>query len=336
MQTDLAVSSRETRIWHQIRRGPLTLAVLVATAIAATITVVIDAPAAFAQPDIPCEQWQQMHPGWPCIPVPKPPPPGPPTTPPPLPTAPMPGQPPTGTGGGSRAGALTPPPVGPGNGTAIVPVPGQPEPAPPSANQVPVPPTTMPAPFESDRTPVRDIPGTPQPAPVTPQPPPGPKEVWTSPRMNGIWYQYEKTTLLDTNGYTPQGASPVGTCSGDSSVKQCTIGQGQTITSSVTTQNEIGASLGWSGEGVNFTGNISHSTANTQMQSVAITVGCTGDAPAPGSVFAGYPKYRRQQFVIDKYLMPSHTFVDRTYGEGLFPESSLACRTVPAGNTGWK
>ncbi len=78
---------------------------------------------------VPCAEWQQMHPGWPCIDTPSPPPvppPSPPTTPPALPTPVMPGQPPNADAGGSRAGALTPPPVGPGNGTPIIDVPGAP------------------------------------------------------------------------------------------------------------------------------------------------------------------------------------------------------------------
>ncbi len=148
----------------------------VATAVVAVVllvwggvVVILRPPLAAAQPDIPCEQWQQMHPGWPCIPVPKPPPPGPPTGPPTTPptSAPvLPGQPPGVTNGGSRAGALTPPPIGPGNGTPIVPVPGAsppalpgnspsppvgvpvptrpmpPEPVPPVAEQTPMPPIT--------------------------------------------------------------------------------------------------------------------------------------------------------------------------------------------------
>lgn len=110
-------------------------------AIAAAVLAGTDAPPAQAGPNIPCAQWQQMHPGWPCVDVPDPPtpPPGPPSTPAPLPTQAIPGQPSTGDGGGTNAGALTPPPVGPGNGTPIVPVPGadipvlpaQPQPAAP-------------------------------------------------------------------------------------------------------------------------------------------------------------------------------------------------------------
>lgn len=144
-RTDLVVSSTEPYRWQRAWWGPPALAALISLVVGAV--TVVDAPVASAQPDIPCAQWQQMHPGWPCIPVPKPPPPGPPSTPPPLPTAPMPGQPPADTGGGSRAGALTPPPVQPGNGTPIVPVPGAPDsvlrgnepPAPAAPKQEPVP-----------------------------------------------------------------------------------------------------------------------------------------------------------------------------------------------------
>ncbi|MFI9407369.1 hypothetical protein [Nocardia sp. NPDC052316] len=110
-------------------------------------------PRAEAGPNIPCEQWQQMHPGWPCVDVPDPPtpPPGPPTTPSPLPTPAIPGQPQGGTGGGSQAGALTPPPLAPGNGTPIVPVPGDLPPMPPAGSSAPPP----------DRTPLTVEPSVP-------------------------------------------------------------------------------------------------------------------------------------------------------------------------------
>ncbi|KAA8887138.1 hypothetical protein F3087_19730 [Nocardia colli] len=117
--------SRRRRPW---RRAGVSLVATGAVLVAGTVVLLtdpFDAPAQ-AGPYIPCEQWQQMHPGWPCVDVPDPPtpPPGPPTTPPALPTPALPGQPSAGTGAGSQAGALTPPPVGPGNGTPIVPVPG--------------------------------------------------------------------------------------------------------------------------------------------------------------------------------------------------------------------
>lgn len=82
----------------------------------------VGAPKVAAAPYIPCAQWQQMHPGWPCIDVPEPPS-RPPTAPsvPPLPSG-VPAQP--GSGAGVGAGALVPPAPGPGNGTPIVPVPG--------------------------------------------------------------------------------------------------------------------------------------------------------------------------------------------------------------------
>ncbi|MBL1080312.1 SHOCT domain-containing protein [Nocardia sp. 2] len=83
--------------------------------------------AAEAQP-IPCEQWQQMHPGWPCADVPtyNPQPTQPPNTGAPAPIIPSLLNPPTGQGGGPGAGALTPPPLqGPPNmNNPIVPVPG--------------------------------------------------------------------------------------------------------------------------------------------------------------------------------------------------------------------
>ncbi|GAB2553463.1 hypothetical protein [Nocardia heshunensis] len=110
--------------------------------------VMAGSPTASAQGYVPCEQWQAMHPGWPCIDtptVPPVPPGGPPTvsTPPPLPSqAPgLPSQP--GGGGGIGAGALTPPPIPPGNGTPIVPVPGAESPAPPG-DQAPAPPPRAP------------------------------------------------------------------------------------------------------------------------------------------------------------------------------------------------
>lgn len=90
-------------------------------------------PVAQADPYIPCAQWQQMHPGWPCIDTPQLPPAPPPGAPggpggptqttPALPTPTAPGAPPN-TGGGSNGGALVPPNPGVGNGTPIVPVPG--------------------------------------------------------------------------------------------------------------------------------------------------------------------------------------------------------------------
>lgn len=115
-------------------RPTMVLGVSAAVLIASVVTLSTEQLGALAQagPNIPCAQWQQMHPGWPCVDVPDPPtpPPGPPSTPPPLPTAPPGVQPPGGNGGGPNAGALTPPPVGPGNGTPIVPVPGEERPAP--------------------------------------------------------------------------------------------------------------------------------------------------------------------------------------------------------------
>ncbi|KZM74947.1 SHOCT domain-containing protein [Nocardia terpenica] len=136
-----------------------------ATAAAVTgIGLVAFAPITQAQPDIPCDQWQQMHPGWPCIPVPKPIP-APPPTPSPLPTPVMPGQPPSGGGSGTNAGALTPPPLAPGNGTPIVPAPGTEPPALPG-NQPPAPPAaSAPTPPQAP-TPAPPLPQAPGPAPA--------------------------------------------------------------------------------------------------------------------------------------------------------------------------
>lgn len=104
------------------------------------LTAFAGVPMATAQGYVPCEQWQAMHPGWPCIDTPQPPPGGPPaiSTPPPLPTQTpgLPSQP--GSGGGIGAGALTPPPIVPGRGTPIVPVPGvETRPAPSGRTQAP-------------------------------------------------------------------------------------------------------------------------------------------------------------------------------------------------------
>ncbi|BEK91184.1 hypothetical protein NSK11_contig00198-0005 [Nocardia seriolae] len=128
--------------------------------------IVSGSPTAAAQGYVPCEQWQAMHPGWPCIDtptVPPVPPGGPPTvsTPPPLPSQSpgIPSQP--GNGGGIGAGALTPPPIPPGNGTPIVPVPGAETPVLPG-NQAPAPPIPPRAPENS--------PVPPPPANQTPDP----------------------------------------------------------------------------------------------------------------------------------------------------------------------
>ncbi len=145
---------RRRRARQRFSRVTLTLALFSSAAGMALITI-NDEPVASAQPDIPCEQWQQMHPGWPCVPVPKPPPGPPPGTPggpggtpttaQPLPTPAMPGQPPGPGGVGGRPGALTPPPVPPGNGTPIVSVP--PDDGPPTeSNSTPRQATPPPAP----------------------------------------------------------------------------------------------------------------------------------------------------------------------------------------------
>ncbi|WP_198407277.1 glycine zipper domain-containing protein [Nocardia terpenica] len=151
----------------QFTRGAA--AVFAAAAAGLGLAAFAPAPDAVAQGYIPCDQWQQMHPGWPCVDVPTPPPAPPggqPTQPPPLPSAmpPAPGQ--SGTSGGIGAGALTPPPVGPGNGTPIVPVPGATPPVlpgnqPPARPAIPIAP--QPGPAQS---------AAPQPAPAPPAPEP--------------------------------------------------------------------------------------------------------------------------------------------------------------------
>lgn len=143
-------------------------------ALAALAPGVIAMPLTAAQPDIPCEQWQQMHPGWPCIPVPKPPPgpaPGSPSTPPALPTPAMPGQSPNSSGG-TAAGALMPPDLLPGNGTPIVPVPGQASPPPVQ--------TTLPRqPQSGIRSPTIPDSSAPEVSPESPTTPAGPQPVLT-------------------------------------------------------------------------------------------------------------------------------------------------------------
>lgn len=127
------------------------------------------APQSTAAPYIPCDQWQQMHPGWPCVDVPEPPtqPPVPPTQP-PLPTW-TPAQP--GGGGGTGAGALVPPAPGPGNGTPIVPLPGTGQPAPPGGGPAPAPRNPAPAapPSAVDpAAPSAEVPAPPVIPPATP------------------------------------------------------------------------------------------------------------------------------------------------------------------------
>ncbi|QIS23611.1 hypothetical protein [Nocardia terpenica] len=174
---------------HHSDRGRSSFArrhrVLVVAAIAAALGGLLaatgpTAPPAAAQGYIPCDQWQQMHPGWPCIDTPPLPsaPPGPPTTPPPLPTAPMPGQPQTNNGSGTNAGALTPPPVAPGNRTPIVPAPGEPGPPPPRPGTGSATGATTPSPgVQGAPTP----PGPGAPAPV-PAPVPAPRAPVVAPR----------------------------------------------------------------------------------------------------------------------------------------------------------
>ncbi|MFI9504643.1 glycohydrolase toxin TNT-related protein [Nocardia sp. NPDC052566] len=170
---------------HLTRRTALTLAIT-ATGLGLGFAALTGTPHATAQGYIPCEQWQAMHPGWPCIDTPQPPPGGPPTlsTPPPLPSQ-TPGQP--GNGGGIGPGALVPPPIAPGNGTPIVPAPGaetpglpgnQPPaaPAPGTVAPQPIPaappqPTETPplAPQAADTpTPIPPVPTTTVPTPSTP------------------------------------------------------------------------------------------------------------------------------------------------------------------------
>ncbi len=166
----------EDTLRRTLCKGAVALAVLGSITTGTVLIATIDQPVAVAQPDIPCEQWQQMHPGWPCIPVPKPPPGpppgtpggpgGPPTTAQPAPTPALPGQAPNLSGTGGRAGALTPPPAGPGNGTPIVPVPGQ-EPVPQPQLAEPAEPNRP----EADLPPTSNPPQTPPPISPLPQQP---------------------------------------------------------------------------------------------------------------------------------------------------------------------
>ncbi|MFI6041448.1 hypothetical protein ACIA8C_07420 [Nocardia sp. NPDC051321] len=157
---------------------PGTINRLTGATLAATAAGISIGFAPFATPRaaaVPCAEWQQMHPGWPCVDTPSlppTPPPGPPT-PAPLPAPAMPGQPPINSGGGSRAGALTPPPLPSGNGAPIVAVPGTPSPGDRA---------TAPAPIRAeppaDAQPPSPVPppehpaATPSPAAIVPDPPP--------------------------------------------------------------------------------------------------------------------------------------------------------------------
>ncbi|MFE9580629.1 amidase domain-containing protein [Nocardia sp. NPDC006044] len=157
---------------------------LAVAAVAATAAGIGVGFASFATPSasaVPCAEWQQMHPGWPCVDtptLPPTPPPGPPTTPPPLPEPILPAQPPSSDG--SQAGALTPPPVPPGNGAPIVAVPGAQTPALPGS-----PPQPTPAPRSVPDESLPQAAETPQPSAVTsvPAEPPPVSSVPPSPRV---------------------------------------------------------------------------------------------------------------------------------------------------------
>lgn len=163
-----------------VRRTAAALALLGSITTGAVLITTLDQPVAFAQPDIPCEQWQQMHPGWPCIPVPKPPPApppgtpgGPPTTAQPAPAPVLPGQAPNAGNAGGRAGALTPPVLPHGAGTPIVPVPGARPPALPG-DETPNPERAQPGaapPSDSPSAPARET-VTSAPSPPSAVPPP--------------------------------------------------------------------------------------------------------------------------------------------------------------------
>ncbi len=151
----------------QRRRSAHATALITTLVITGTVTLISEHAAAPAQaaPYIPCEQWQQMHPGWPCIDVPEPP-----SQPPATPSQPAlpswtPNQP--GTGGGGGAGALTPPSIPPGNGTPIVPVPSQTSPETDPSQHVPA--TSVPP--QGDQEPVLGSPDGDTPAPTTPDHP---------------------------------------------------------------------------------------------------------------------------------------------------------------------
>ncbi|MBL1079597.1 SHOCT domain-containing protein [Nocardia sp. 2] len=126
--------------------GLMVATVAVLAGLGSVLVLFAGRDSAEAQP-IPCEQWQQMHPGWPCADVPtyNPQPTQPPNTGAPAPIIPSLLNPPPGQGGGPGAGALTPPPLqGPPNmNNPIVPVPGYTPPVLPG-NQPPAPAPAVP------------------------------------------------------------------------------------------------------------------------------------------------------------------------------------------------
>lgn len=124
---------------------------------------------ATAQPNIPCDQWQQMHPGWPCIPTPPVPPYTPPQPTPPLlptPVVPVNPQAPGGYTGGNAGALPLPNPQAPRPGDPIVPVPGHTSPMPPGNT----PPTALPPAVAPPWSQVPSAPGLLPPSPELPLP----------------------------------------------------------------------------------------------------------------------------------------------------------------------
>ncbi|MFE5460024.1 hypothetical protein [Nocardia sp. NPDC056564] len=331
------------------RRGFPTAAALTAALLAAVMTTVFDTTAT-AQPDIPCAQWQQMHPGWPCIPVPKPPPgpaPGPPATTPALPTPVLPGAAPGDTGDmGGHAGALTPPALAPGNGTPIVPVPGEQQPAAPGGARPPQPPSRESAPDPSrtapDQTTVPDF-GTPAPLPPTAAPPPvspgasapsirdqlpvqpvsrcGEEREWSFSQGCHNKYDYKVVVHQTNPNYTPPGTTPYDTCSAASDGISCTVSRSTTISRTVTKTGQLGvdATIG----ALKASGQVSQSVADTESLTIGETGGKAPSVPMKaGETMSAYPTYTQVLYEVQRYDAGTGQYVSTEQKQALFPEGS--------------
>ncbi|MFI6170670.1 hypothetical protein ACIBCN_28065 [Nocardia sp. NPDC051052] len=325
-------------------RGVVTTTI-VAVAIGAgvVLTPALNIPQAEAGPYIPCDQWQQMHPGWPCVDVPEPPTPAPgaPTTPPPLPTPALPGQP--STGAGSRAGALTPPPVGPGNNTPIVPVPGQPpsvrpESVPGSPQQAPNPDAASEPPASSTGEPGSTVPTTPG-VPVTPRTPTARfvKDVADSDHYDPwSWdgcaagyhksgygvidgtcypdYDYNITNVKYLGTSTKQGEGPVTTCT-TTEHGTCTLQyqHSVSVTNTLSQSEELSGEAGLSVDGINAKiGKKLTTTEQNQIQNLnnfSATTTLPGQDLAPNYAADGYMEYSVYQYTLQKYDTQSKTVV---------------------------
>lgn len=317
-------------------------------------------PTAQAGPYIPCDQWQQMHPGWPCVDVPEPPtpPPGVPSAPPPLPAPVMPGQPPNNGGAGSQAGALTPPPVAPGNGTPIVPVPGavvgpqQPNVEPPKQNPLPrreSDPATggdssSGRPTESGPTPTAvpiaptqsTVPTqTPSPGsirdqlPVRPVSRCGEERAWSFSQGCHDLYTYKVLVHSTQPNYTPPGTSPYDTCSAASDGIVCTVTRSTTISRTVTKTGQLGvdATVG----AIKASGQVSKSVAETESLTIGESGGKAPSIPMKaGETLSAYPTYTLVRYEVQRYDAKTGDYVSTEQKQALFPEGS----TYRVGPTG--